>query len=189
MTNKILLVQSSARNSVSTTRTLSKELAEALGGPVTERDVSAGFPVVTEDWIEARNAGEGAELALSEELISELETHDTIVIAVPVYNFSIPAALKSWIDLGARARRTFRYTEDGPVGLLTGKRAYIVMASGGTEMDGSNDFATPYMRYVLGFIGITDVEVVAADGQARGVDAAMARAREGIDALVSKDAA
>ncbi|MEM9054926.1 MAG: NAD(P)H-dependent oxidoreductase, partial [Pseudomonadota bacterium] len=82
---------------------------------------------------------------------------------VPVYNFGVPAALKAWIDLVARARKTFKYTETGPVGLLEGKTAYVVIASGGTPSGAQIDFATPYVRHVLGFLGIHEVNVIAAD--------------------------
>jgi FMN-dependent NADH-azoreductase len=102
---------------------------------------------------------------VSDALVAELQAADEIVIAVPVYNFSVPAALKAWIDMVARARVTFRYTEDGPVGLLTGKRAWVIVGSGGTELDGPVDFATAWLRHVLGFLGIDDVRVIAADRQ------------------------
>jgi FMN-dependent NADH-azoreductase len=98
-------------------------------------------------------------------LIAELEAADTIVIGVPLYNFGIPAALKAWIDLIARARRTFRYTEAGPEGLLKDKKAYLVVASGGVPVGSDYDFATGYLRHVLGFVGITDVTVIDAGQQ------------------------
>ena len=84
---------------------------------------------------------------------------------MPVYNFAIPASLKAWVDLIARARRTFRYTEAGPEGLLKGKKAYLVVASGGVPVGSDYDFATGYLRHVLGFVGITDVTIIAADQQ------------------------
>lgn len=102
-------------------------------------------------------------LALSDTLVGELKSADTIVIGTPVYNFAVPAALKAWIDLVARARETFQYTEDGPVGLLQGKKAYVIIASGGTKVGSEIDFAGNYLKHVLGFIGITDVTIVAAD--------------------------
>jgi FMN-dependent NADH-azoreductase len=105
-----------------------------------------------------------------------------LVIGVPVYNFSIPATLKTWIDLIARARLTFRYTEQGPEGLVKGKKAYLAVATGGVAVDSAADFATPYMRHLLGFIGITDVEIVAAErinvDAATAMDAARARIAE-----------
>ena len=95
--------------------------------------------------------------------MSELRDADVVVMGVPVYNFSIPAVLKAWIDMISRARLTFRYTENGPVGLLQGKKAYIVVASGGVAVGSDYDFATPYLRHALAFIGITDIEFVAAE--------------------------
>jgi FMN-dependent NADH-azoreductase len=128
--------------------------------------------LLTEGWVGAnftddadRSDEQKALLASSDELIAELEAANTIVIGVPVYNFAIPAALKAWVDLIARARRTFRYTEAGPEGLLTDKKAYLVVASGGVPVGSDYDFATGYLRHVLGFVGITDVTIIAADQQ------------------------
>ncbi|MHA3976259.1 FMN-dependent NADH-azoreductase [Halovulum sp. GXIMD14794] len=169
--SKTLLIQSSARQAGSVTRQLAEKLAAGLGNPVTTRDVSNGLPFVSEAWVSARDAGaSGDVMATSNELIEELRDHDTIVIATPVYNFSIPATLKAWIDQVARAGETFRYTAEGPEGLLKGKKAYVVVASGGMPVGSAWDYATPYLRHVLGFIGITDVEIVAADALGNGAD-------------------
>ena len=111
------------------------------------------------------------------ELIAELKAADVVVIGAPIYNFGIPAALKAWVDMIARARKTFRYTSEGPEGLLKGKKAYVVIASGGMPVDSDMDFATPYLRQVLGFIGITDVEVIAADALGNGMDKKLDEAR------------
>jgi FMN-dependent NADH-azoreductase len=86
------------------------------------------------------------------------------VIASPVYNFAAPATLKAWADLVARVGTTFRYTATGPEGLLTGKKAYLAIASGGTPMGSDIDFMSRWLTFFLGFIGITDVTMVAADG-------------------------
>src|SRR3546814_1403365 len=91
-------------------------------------------------------------LSGADELIAELEAADTIVITAPIYNFAIPASLKAWVDLIARARRTFRYTEAGPEGLLKGKRAFIVFASGGVPLGSEVDFASGYLKHILGFV-------------------------------------
>jgi len=93
-------------------------------------------------------------------LVEELKAADTIVIGAPIYNFNIPAALKAWIDLIARARLTFKYGENGPVGLLKNKKAYIVMASGGVPIGSAMDFASGYLQHVLAFVGITDVTII-----------------------------
>jgi FMN-dependent NADH-azoreductase len=107
-----------------------------------------------------------------------------LVIGAPIYNFAPPAALKLWIDQIARARETFRYTETGPVGLLTGKRAVIVTASGGTAVGSEIDFATGYLRHILGFVGVTDVEIIAAD-RTMADDGSVERARSAIAALAA----
>lgn len=177
MTN-ILRIDASARNDGSTTRQLSAQLVNHLieqgyGAKVVHRDLALTPPaLLTEGWVGAnftddadRSDEQKALLASSDEMIAELEAADTIVIGVPVYNFGIPAALKAWIDQIARARRTFRYTEAGPEGLLTGKKAYLVVASGGVPVGSDYDFASRYMLQVLGFVGITDVTIIAADQQ------------------------
>ena len=136
------------------------------------RDLAAGLPFVTEAWVGAnftdeadRSEDQKAALSLSDILVNELFAADTLVIGVPIYNFGVPAALKAWIDMIARARKTFHYTANGPEGLLTGKQAFIVIVSGGTQMGSEIDFATGYLRHILGFIGITDVTFIAADQQ------------------------
>jgi FMN-dependent NADH-azoreductase len=119
--------------------------------------------------------------------VAEAMAADVWVIATPIYNFGVPASLKAWIDQIARARLTFRYTEQGPQGLLTGKKVYILTATGGTEVGSAIDFATPWLKFVLGFLGITDIEVIAADrGVVRG-DAAGKAAIERIDQVVARD--
>jgi FMN-dependent NADH-azoreductase len=128
--------------------------------------------------MDQRSAAQRAALAESDALVAELAAADLLVIGVPIYNFGVPAALKAWVDMVARARLTFRYTENGPEGLLRGKRAYLVVASGGTAVGSEIDFATGYLRHVLGFLGIEDVQIIAADrGSLRGerdaVDAAL----------------
>jgi FMN-dependent NADH-azoreductase len=171
----ILQINASARKTGSVTRELSETLvtrllAKSRDIKVISRDVSQGLPFLDEDWVGAnftdtadRSAEQRMKLALSDTLVSELKAADTIVIGAPIYNFSVPAALKAWIDLVARARETFRYTENGPEGLLKDKKAYVIVASGGTKVGSEIDFASNYLRHVLGFIGISDVAFVAAD--------------------------
>jgi len=193
--SNILRIDASARNSGSTTRLLADQLESRLveqgyGARVTRRDLNAAPPAyLTESWVGAsytdeaeRSDEQKALLAGSEELIGEIEAADTIIITAPIYNFSIPATLKAWIDQVTRARRTFRYTESGPEGLLKGKRAYIVFASGGVPLGSAVDFASGYLKHVLGFIGITDVTIVAADGHQMDGEA-IARATTTIDGL------
>ncbi|WP_298986252.1 NAD(P)H-dependent oxidoreductase [uncultured Roseibium sp.] len=171
----ILHIDASARVEGSVTRELTEVLVKNMlekfkDAKVLRRDVSQGLPFLEEAWVEAnftdealRTSEQRMRLALSDTLVNELKLSDTIVIGSPIYNFSIPAALKAWIDLVARARETFRYTDNGPVGLLEGKKAIVVVASGGTKVGSEIDFASNYLKHVLGFLGIIDVEVVAAD--------------------------
>ncbi|EGR2190719.1 FMN-dependent NADH-azoreductase [Vibrio parahaemolyticus] len=109
---------------------------------------------------------------LSDTLIGEVKAADTLVIAAPMYNFTIPTQLKNWIDLIARAGVTFKYTENGVQGLIEGKKAIVVTTRGGIHKDSPTDNVTPYLRTVLGFVGITDVEFVYAEALNMGEDAA-----------------
>jgi FMN-dependent NADH-azoreductase len=172
---KILEVAASGRSEGSVSRMLSTDLIGALEErhgniELTRRDLNKGLSFVDEAWINAnftapeeRSAEQRATLAESDALVAELKAADVLVIGAPIYNFGVPAALKAWIDMVARARLTFRYTENGPKGLLEGKKAYVIIASGGVPVDSAIDFATPYLRHALAFIGITDVEVIAAE--------------------------
>lgn len=184
---KVLRIDASARRESSVTRRLADTLVHALGQrgthlAVARRDLADGLPLLDADWVAAnftdpgqRTPAQRQALAQSDALVAEVQAADVLVIATPLYNFGVPASLKAWIDQIARARLTFRYTEQGPVGLLQGKKAYLLVASGGTPVGGEMDFATPWLRFVLGFMGITDVEVIAADrGMARGEDARLA---------------
>ncbi len=170
----ILRINASMRQTGSVTRGLTDKLVARLratspGAEVTRRDLADGVPMVDEAWIGAnftdpaeRSAAQREALTESDRLVAELKAADTIVIGLPIYNFSVPAAFKAWIDMTARARETFRYTDSGPEGLLTGKRALVVVASGGVAVGSAMDFATPYVRFALGVVGSTDVEFIAA---------------------------
>ncbi|MEO0990180.1 MAG: NAD(P)H-dependent oxidoreductase [Pseudomonadota bacterium] len=167
----ILRIDASARHGGSITRDLADRIANRFeGAEVVTRDLSNGLPLINESWVGAnftpaddRTAEQRTALSLSDELIAEIQKADVLLIGVPIYNFGIPAALKAWVDQVARAGVTFRYTDNGPVGLLEGKRAVIAVASGGTQVGSDIDFATGYLKHVLGFIGITDVQIVSAD--------------------------
>ena len=192
MTQTILQIDTSARVQGSTSRQLSTRIAAKLGGKITRRDLNAGVPQIDETWIAAnftpadqRTEAQTAALALSDSLIAEIMEADVLVIGVPVYNFGVPAALKAWIDQIARTGVTFKYAETGPKGLLSGKRAILAVASGGTSVGSEIDFATGYMRHILGFIGITDVEIIAADTLMADPDAALAKANPAIDSLAA----
>ncbi len=188
----VLRIDSSANLENSVTRDLTDQVVASLGETsVVTRDLAKNpLPSVTQEWSEARlvpvndrSATQRATLALSDELIQELKSADTIIIGTPVYNFGVPASLKAWIDLVARPGETFKYTDVGPEGLLTGKRAIIVYASGGVPKGSDWDYASGYLRHFLGFIGITDVTIVAADAMAKDPDATIARAKGEIEAL------
>lgn len=193
---QVLEVSSSGRNGESVSRRLTGELIDALEAregrlSVTRRDLSQGIPLVDERWINAnftpdeeRTAEQRETLAASDALVAELQAADIVVIGSPIYNFGVPAALKAWVDMIARARLTFRYTANGPEGLLKGKKAYVVIASGGVPVDSPADFATPYLRQALRFVGITDVEVIAADQLNKKGDDAVDAARMRIAELI-----
>ena len=174
MARNILHIDASARQAGSVSRELSQHLVDALSDAetqVTKREIGlTPLPLISETWVganftpeENRSDSQKQALELSDTLIDELEAADTLVLGVPIYNFGVPAAFKAWVDLIARARKTFKYTESGPVGLLEGKKAHVVIASGGTQSGSEIDFATPYVRHVLGFVGIHDVTIIAAD--------------------------
>ena len=196
MTTHILEVSASARDEGSMSRLLTRDLLKALEDrhgdiTVTRRNVAEGLPFVNADWVVATNTPEEERsdaqrrtLAFSDELVQELMAADILVLGAPIYNFSVPATLKAWIDLIARVRLTFRYTENGPVGLLEGKKAYVLTPSGGVPIGSPVDFATPYLRHALKFVGITDVHFVGAQGADRGNDQALDDARALIAELV-----
>ena len=193
---RVLAVNASGRSAASVSRQLSRDLIAALDDrygnvEVASRDLADGVPFVDQAWIEAnftpeesRSAGQREALAYSDSLVQELQQADVVVIGVPIYNFSIPASLKAWIDMIARARLSFRYTENGPEGLLKDKKAYLVVATGGVPVGSPVDFATPYLRHVLSFVGITDVEIIAAEKLNTQADDAMDAARARIAEVV-----
>ena len=117
---------------------------------------------------EERTAEQKAVIAYSDALINELRRADVIVLGLPMYNFGVPSQLKAWFDHIARAGETFKYTEKGAVGLLTGKKAYVFAARGGIY--GENHSQTEWLRQILGFVGIADLEFVYAEGLALGED-------------------
>ncbi|MDA1237830.1 MAG: NAD(P)H-dependent oxidoreductase [Proteobacteria bacterium] len=122
---------------------------------------------------------------MSGTLIAEIEAADTLIIGVALYNFSIPASLKLWINLVCRGRKIFAYSEDGPKRLMIRKRAIVCFASGGTQFGSDIDFASGYIRYILGFIGVTDVTFIAAEKRFKD-DQALTRADAAVDALIGQ---
>ena len=172
MTN-ILHITSSIRGEDSVSTSLGNRLVAKLAGKnAVRRDLAKNdLPFIDAERHAAnlapyadRSEAQHGLAKIADELIDELEAADTIIFSVPVYNFTVPATLKAWADLVARAGRTFRYTQNGPEGLLTGKTVYITAATGGTAIGSDIDFMTPWLKFFLGFLGMTDVRLVAADG-------------------------
>jgi FMN-dependent NADH-azoreductase len=184
MTN-LLVINSSAAGADSVTRVLvadavSKLMAAQPGARVIHRDLdSAPVPNLTSTTLAgvrgvAKTDAEFAARKLSDELIAELRAADTIVIGAPMYNFSTSTLLRAWFDYVLRAGETFSYSAEGPKGLLGGKRVIVVEARGGLYTEGpaaAADFQEPYLRHLLGFIGITDVTFVHAEKLGYGPDA------------------
>lgn len=194
MTHRILRIDASARRTGSISRALNDRLIDRFaaehGVEIASRDLARGLPQIDEDWIGAnftpdddRTPEQRKKLALSDALVAEVQAVDTILIGLPIYNFGVPAALKTWIDLIARAGVTFRYTAQGPRGLLEGKRAIVTVASGGTALGSDIDFASRYLEHMLGFLGIEDVTFVAADRTAIDMEGTIRAAEDAVDAL------
>jgi len=198
MSNILYITASIRSDSDSVSRGLGRRIVDGLaaksGASVTTRDLAANdLPYVSAERFAANltpaaeRTPEQADLAaIADTLIAELQAADTIVIAAPVYNFGPPATLKAWADLVARAGTTFQYTANGPEGLLKGKKAYLAIATGGTPVGAEFDFMSRWLTFFLGFLGITDVAIVAADG-IMGVDgeAKIAAAQEAAQTLAA----
>lgn len=199
-TTSILAIDSSANGESSISRRLVEAAVTALvaadpAAVVVRRDLAdAPVPHLTTATLAGvrgvpATAPEAATRALSDELIAELRAADIVVIGAPMYNFSVPTVLRSWFDHVLRAGETFRYSETGPVGLLTGKRAIVVESCGGLYSEGpaqTCDFQEPYLRHLLGFVGLSDVAFVRAEKVGFGPEAreaAVAAAVAELDAL------
>lgn len=199
MTTRALLVTSSILGDNGQSNALAnhfqQQAAARDGVAVTHRDVVANaLPHLAIEELgawqtpaEERTAEHQALAAHSDELLAELRANDVLVLAVPMYNLGIPSQLKAWFDRVLRAGETFRYTENGPQGLIEGKRAIILAARGGQYAGTEFDSQTPHLKTMLGLMGISDVEVVFAEGLNMGDahrDAAMKEAFQAIDQLV-----
>ena len=196
---QILQINSSARsagaNSTRLADAITARLKAANPAAVVElRDLAANpHPVLDEAALgalftpaEQRTPEQAARVALDDALIAQVQAADAIVLGVPMYNFGVPVQLKTWIDAIARAGVTFRYTENGPEGLVKGKKVYVALARGGVYRDTPADSQVPYLKGVLGFLGMTDVEFIYAEGLAMGpetADKAFAEAEAAIAAL------
>ncbi|MFS2179912.1 FMN-dependent NADH-azoreductase [Rhizobium pisi] len=196
MSSILLLTSSPRADSLSTP--IAVDLAEKLknqkpGSVVVRRDLASNplphiddlFTGAIRKPADARTTEEIAAIKTSDELVAELFAADTIVISTGLINFNIYSSLKTWIDNVARAGLTFKYTETGPVGLVTGKKVYVVLTSGGVYSQGPAaplNHAVPYLKSVLGFLGITDIETIYVEGLAFGPEAA----EKAIDAAKSR---
>jgi FMN-dependent NADH-azoreductase len=198
----ILQINSSARADGSQSSRLASHIVErmqaSLSDPsaakITVRDLGlTPHPELNEAALQAlftpvsqRTPEQAARVALDDALIAELQAADVVVLGVPMYNFGVPAPLKNWIDAIARVKVTFQYTANGPEGLLKGKKVYIALTRGGQYRNTPSDTQVPYLRTVLSFLGMTDIQFVYAEGLSMGPEAeqqALASARAQIDAL------
>lgn len=190
----VLKIDSSARLEDSNSRKLTQYLVESLAQPIVERDVAQqAWPAMSaEDLIDLHASNNGAReslqqhLALSNELITELKAADTLVFGVPIYNFSVPAALKQWIDYVCRAGITFKYGDQGPVGLSGVKRAFIVTSSGGVPVGSDMDYASRYMEQICNFIGVEEVIHIDASGSKGTADLIFEQGKQQIDQALVK---
>jgi FMN-dependent NADH-azoreductase len=200
----ILQINSSARRvqdgQGSFSTRLANELVEALqqtqdGVQLQVLDLGlAPHPALDEAALQAlftpaeqRSAAQAERAALDMALIEQVRASDVLVLAVPMINFGVPTQLKNWIDAIAKAGVTFRYTANGPEGLLTGKKVYVVLTRGGIYRGQPADTMVPYLKTVLGFLGMTDVSFVYAEGLAMGPESearALASARAEIQQLL-----
>jgi FMN-dependent NADH-azoreductase len=197
----ILQINSSARREGSFSTRLADRIVARLRetdpeAALTVRDLTAApHPILDEAALGAlftpasqRTAEQAARVALDDALIAEIAAADVVVLGVPMYNFGVSAQLKNWIDAISRAGVTFRYTAGGPEGLLKGKKVYVALARGGKYRNTPADSQVPYLATVLGFLGMTDVHFVYAEGLAMGADAereAMTTAYAEIDDAVA----
>lgn len=193
---KVLMLKSSILGEHSQSSVLLDDLMMLFkdkGAAITSRDLALEpVPLLDGELANGLRGGDNLSqrqldaLALSDKLVAELIDNDTIVLAAPMYNFMIPTQLKAWIDFIARAGVTFTYTDKGPQGLLVGKKAIIVTSRGGMHKDAGSDHVVPYLTTILAFIGITDVEVIYAEGLNMGADiatSAMANAKQALSAI------
>ena len=197
----ILQINSSARTQGSHSTLLADTLVERLRrdaptARLTVRDLGrTPHPALDEAALHAlfspaeqRTPEQSARVALDDTLIAELQAADAVVLGVPMYNFGVPTQLKNWIDAISRAKVTFRYTEKGPEGLLTGKKVYVLLTRGGQYRNTPADSQVPYLKTVFSFLGMTDVEFIYAEGLAMGPEserAALADAERQIEAALA----
>ncbi len=196
---RILRIDSSGRKQGSVSRSLADHLSQQLqirfsGAEVITRDIlNEELDFVNEGWIKAaftpaenRTAQQREILALSDKLVQEFASADILIFGIPIYNFSIPASLKAWIDLVCRIGLTFEYTKEGPRSLLPNRDTYIIITSSGTPIGSDIDYVTGYFEHVLSFLGITNVKLIEADRLRFEGEAKIEQARRHIEALVGQ---
>ena len=174
---KIYQIDSSARKKGSSSRALAKKVLDKIkkpGDEVIYRDLDdemlfvsglteSGMKIDEKDQTEDHKKM----FKLSDKLVNELKESDIIIISAPIYNYGPPATLKAWSDLAARVGETFRFKADGRrEGLLKNKRAYLVITSGGTKLNSKEDFLTPWLKFILNFFGISQIDIICADQMA-----------------------
>ena len=191
---KIYQIDSSARKKGSTSRALAKKLLDKIKKPEDEviyRDLDDEMLFIsglTESGMkipEDQQTNQHKKMfELSDKLVIELKESDIIIISVPIYNFGPPATLKAWADLAARVKLTFKYSEDGQrIGLLEDKQVYLVITSGGTKINGDEDYLTPWLTHMLNFFGIKKIEIIAADQMALDYEKSVKEAENKIEEL------
>ncbi|MGC4075931.1 MAG: NAD(P)H-dependent oxidoreductase [Rubrivivax sp.] len=182
---KILQINASARREGANSTRVANDVVAGLraanpDAELTVRDLAVDpLPVLDEAALgalftpaEARTPEQAARVAVADAAIAQLQAHDVLVLGMPMYNFGVPVQFKNWIDAVARAGVTFRYTATGPEGLVTGKKVIVALARGGIHRDTPADSQVPYLKSVLGFLGMTDVRFVYAEGLNMGPEAA-----------------
>jgi len=189
---KIYQIDSSARKEGSTSRALAKKLLEKIKKPKDEviyRDLNDEMLFVTgltESGMNIdqkdQNENHRKMFELSDQLVKELKESDIIIISAPIYNYGPPATLKAWSDLAARVGETFRFKPDGRrEGLLKAKKAYLIITSGGTKLNSNEDFLTPWLKFILNFFGIDDVQIISADQMALDYEKSIMEAEKQIE--------
>jgi len=189
---KIYQIDSSARKEGSTSRALAKKVLEKIkkpGDEVMYRDLNDEMVFVTgltESGMNIdqkdQNENHKKMFKLSDQLVKELKESDIIIISAPIYNYGPPATLKAWSDLAARVGETFRFKPNGRrEGLLKNKKAYLVITSGGTKLNSSEDFLTPWLKFILNFFGIEKISIICADQMALDYDKSIKDAEKQIE--------
>ncbi len=188
----VLKIDTSARLDDSNTRIITSYLVDRLGQEVVNRDLAATPPptISAEDLLAVHGSSSDsresleAHLALSEQFIAEVKAADTLVFGVSMYNFTVPAVLKQWIDYVLRVGHTFQYGSKGPQGLSGVKRAFIVTATGGTPVGGDMDFASGYLELICKVMGVEEIYHVDASGSKGEPEKIIASAKQQIDQLL-----